>query len=115
MNYEEASTPRSKVKGKVYTSTEISPKVEIPIHNEMSYASNFPNNLWFYSSVVAKKKGDKQLLQTQKKFMIRLIQKSKENLKKTKKYVCEKVRIWIRSFYRKMTFNTKNKKNIKLL
>ena len=41
LNYEEASTPRSKVKGKVYTSTEISPKVEIPIHNEMSYASNF--------------------------------------------------------------------------
>ena len=66
LNYEEASTPRSKVKGKVYTSTEISPKVEIPIHNEMSYASKYPKNLWFYSSVVAKKGGQTTIASSKK-------------------------------------------------
>lgn len=57
VGYEEASTPRSKVKGKIYTSTQISAEREIPLHNEMSYASKFPKHLWFYSDTVAKKGG----------------------------------------------------------
>lgn len=56
-NYQEASTPRDNVKDKIYTSTQISALREIPIHNEMSYASKYPKHLWFYSHKVAKKGG----------------------------------------------------------
>ena len=57
VNYTEGSTPRSKVKGKIYTSTEISSKRQIPLHNEMSYTSQYPKNLWFYAHKVSSKGG----------------------------------------------------------
>lgn len=48
MNYEFASTPRTEVDNKVYTSTEYPSDQHIPMHNEMSYTDQWPNKVWFY-------------------------------------------------------------------
>lgn len=47
LDYDYASTPRSRVRGKVYTSTEYPPEQSIPLHNEMAYAATWPELLWF--------------------------------------------------------------------
>ena len=57
-NYTEASTPRTKVNKKVYTSTEYPKHKDIPLHNEMSYSKNFPKNLWFFCQLSAEKGGE---------------------------------------------------------
>ncbi len=44
--YSFRSTPRSSVKGLVYTSTEYPQDQQIPLHNEMSYAIEWPRRLW---------------------------------------------------------------------
>jgi len=46
--YQERSTPRTEVSGKVYTSTEYPANETIPQHNEMSYASAWPMKLFFH-------------------------------------------------------------------
>lgn len=45
--YTERSTPRSVVKGNVYTSTEYPAGEEIPMHNENSYSDSWPRYLYF--------------------------------------------------------------------
>lgn len=47
LEYTERSTPRSAVKGNVYTSTEYPPNQEIPMHNENSYSDTWPEYLYF--------------------------------------------------------------------
>ena len=47
MEYIRGNTPRSVVKNKVYTSTEIRRFAPIPLHNEMSYASKYPTLIAF--------------------------------------------------------------------
>jgi alpha-ketoglutarate-dependent taurine dioxygenase len=46
--YSFRSTPRSTVSGLVYTSTEYPPDHSIPLHNEMSYAIQWPRRLWLF-------------------------------------------------------------------
>ncbi|MEM7254212.1 MAG: TauD/TfdA family dioxygenase [Pseudomonadota bacterium] len=48
MEYDYASTPRTAVEGRVYTSTEYPSRMTIPLHNEMAYTTAWPNYLWFY-------------------------------------------------------------------
>jgi len=48
LEYEYASTPRRKLEGRVYTATEYSPKLTIPLHNEQSYTRRWPRLLWFH-------------------------------------------------------------------
>lgn len=48
LTYENGSTPRSKVKGNVYTSTEYPADRSIILHNEMAYTRQWPQKLWFY-------------------------------------------------------------------
>jgi alpha-ketoglutarate-dependent taurine dioxygenase len=48
MGYGERSTPRREVEGKVYTSTEYPADQQIPMHNELSYAHNWPQKIWFF-------------------------------------------------------------------
>ncbi len=48
VSYIGGDTPRDKVKGKVYTSTEAPPSIKIPLHNEMSYVKNYPRHIYFY-------------------------------------------------------------------
>ncbi|MFC5287304.1 TauD/TfdA family dioxygenase [Actinokineospora guangxiensis] len=46
--YTERSSPRSTIKGRVYTSTDYPPDEEIFLHNENSYQAAWPLTLFFY-------------------------------------------------------------------
>ncbi len=48
LSYTYRSSPRSEVTAGVYTSTEYPPNLEIPMHNENSYAHAWPLKLWFF-------------------------------------------------------------------
>lgn len=61
LEYDYASTPRTQVKGNVYTSTEYPPQLKIPPHNEMAYTSNWPSVLWLYCDIPAQKDGETPL------------------------------------------------------
>lgn len=47
LDYDHRSTPRTALEGRIYTSTEYPRQLEIPLHNEMSYARRWPDRLWF--------------------------------------------------------------------
>ena len=48
LRYENRSTPRHRVSGNIYTSTEFPPDQSIPLHNEMSYTRPWPLKIWFH-------------------------------------------------------------------
>jgi alpha-ketoglutarate-dependent taurine dioxygenase len=48
LKYTFQSTPRSKIAEGVYTSTEYPKELAIPQHNENSYTTAWPEQLWFY-------------------------------------------------------------------
>ncbi|MEU2426297.1 TauD/TfdA family dioxygenase [Streptomyces sp. NPDC007851] len=48
LTYAERSSPRSTIKGQVYTSTDYPADEEIFLHNENSYQAVWPNTLYFY-------------------------------------------------------------------
>ncbi len=47
IDYSYCSTPRRRVSGNIYTSTEYPADRAIPMHNEMSYARSWPMKIWF--------------------------------------------------------------------
>ncbi|MDQ2922121.1 MAG: TauD/TfdA family dioxygenase [Acidobacteriota bacterium] len=49
LDYSYRSTPRSLVSGKIYTSTEYPAPQSIPLHNENSYARDWPMKISFFS------------------------------------------------------------------
>ncbi|MCX5410106.1 TauD/TfdA family dioxygenase (plasmid) [Streptomyces sp. NBC_00335] len=51
--YVHGNSPRTKVGGNVYTSTEYPPEFTISMHNEMSYAHQWPTRLAFYCEKAA--------------------------------------------------------------
>ncbi|MCV4283332.1 TauD/TfdA family dioxygenase [Pseudomonas capsici] len=48
LTYDYASTPRTKLNNRVYTSTEYPAHQVIPLHNEQSYSLNWPMKIWFH-------------------------------------------------------------------
>jgi hypothetical protein len=58
LDYRERSSPRTRVDGHVYTSTEYPADQEIFFHNENSYAHTFPFRLFFRSVVAAEQGGE---------------------------------------------------------
>lgn len=58
LNYIGGDTPRDKVKGKIYTSTEAPPSFKIPLHNEMSFVKNYPRHVYFYCHIPPHEKGE---------------------------------------------------------
>lgn len=56
--YENRSTPRKRVKGNIYTSTEYPPSETIPLHNENSYSSVWPGRILFLSCECASDGGE---------------------------------------------------------
>lgn len=48
LEYTERSSPRSTIKGQVYTSTDYPPSEEIFLHNENSYQQTWPRTLYFH-------------------------------------------------------------------
>ncbi|MFI9366413.1 TauD/TfdA family dioxygenase [Kitasatospora sp. NPDC053057] len=61
LDYTNRSTPRTRVDGKVFTSTEYPADQAIPLHNEMSYADAWPATLFFASVVPAAEGGETPL------------------------------------------------------
>ncbi|MFE7456997.1 TauD/TfdA family dioxygenase [Kitasatospora albolonga] len=57
LEYTERSTPRSRVEGTVYTSTEYPADQRIPQHNESSYSSRWPDHLFFLAAVPSRTGG----------------------------------------------------------
>lgn len=57
LDYVGGDSPRDKVKGKVYTSTEAPPTLKIPLHNEMSFIKNYPRHIYFFCHIPAEKGG----------------------------------------------------------
>jgi alpha-ketoglutarate-dependent taurine dioxygenase len=51
LNYTGGASPRSRLEGKVYTSTEYPPDLTLALHNELSYADQFPRLLFFCCAI----------------------------------------------------------------
>ncbi len=58
LSYIGGDTPRDKVKGKVYTSTEAPPSFMIPLHNEMSFIKHYPRHIYFYCDTPSETGGE---------------------------------------------------------
>lgn len=61
LEYNEPSTPRTRVSGKIYTSTEYPKDQFIPMHNEHSYSTNWPEKLWLYCDIAPQEGGQTPL------------------------------------------------------
>lgn len=51
LSYVEGDSPRTRVKGNIYTSTEYPKEYRISLHNELSFAHKWPRKLFFYCAV----------------------------------------------------------------
>lgn len=61
LDYRNRSSPRTRVSGRVFTSTEYPADQTIPLHNEMSYTSSWPGTLLFLSMIPAAEGGETPL------------------------------------------------------
>jgi alpha-ketoglutarate-dependent taurine dioxygenase len=61
LDYTNRSTPRTRVNGKVFTSTEYPADQTIPMHNESSYADAWPDTLFFGCMIPADEGGETPL------------------------------------------------------
>jgi len=68
LEYVYGSTPRTRVHGNVYTSTEYPANRVIPQHNEMSYTTAWPMRVWFYCVTPAEKGGETPIADSRKVF-----------------------------------------------
>ncbi len=57
LNYDFASTPRSKVRAGVFSSTEYPANQAIPQHNEQSYTTSWPGRIWFHCVIAPTDRG----------------------------------------------------------
>ncbi|MEM9243775.1 MAG: TauD/TfdA family dioxygenase [Pseudomonadota bacterium] len=64
LEYTNRSTPRTKLGGHVYTSTEYPKERVIPQHSENSYTNHWPSALLFFSVLVAETGGETPLART---------------------------------------------------
>ena len=51
LDYIEGDSPRTKISGQIYTSTEYPETYQISLHNELSYAHKWPSKIFFYCAV----------------------------------------------------------------
>ncbi|MEN2976474.1 TauD/TfdA family dioxygenase (plasmid) [Tistrella bauzanensis] len=58
LDYEFGSTPRSRIEGGVYSSTEYPAHQWIPQHNEQSYTRRWPMKIWFYCDLAPDTAGE---------------------------------------------------------
>lgn len=61
LNYIDGNSPRTKLSGNVYTSTEYDQTQRITMHNELSYSAKWPNKL-FFSCLLPAETGGETLL-----------------------------------------------------
>ena len=66
--YSERSSPRSRVDGNIYTSTDYPPDQSIFLHNEQSYNHTFPTRIFFYCMAAAQTGGQTPIADTRRIF-----------------------------------------------
>jgi alpha-ketoglutarate-dependent taurine dioxygenase len=64
--YKERSSPRSQVRGNIYTSTDYPPEQSIFLHNENSYQRSWPLKLFFYCHSPAEQGGETPIADTRR-------------------------------------------------
>jgi alpha-ketoglutarate-dependent taurine dioxygenase len=57
IDYIGGDSPRTKVHGSVYTSTEAPPSLKIPLHNELSFVKKYPSHIYFFCEIEPKEAG----------------------------------------------------------
>jgi alpha-ketoglutarate-dependent taurine dioxygenase len=57
LDYHERAAPRTRVTGKVFTSTEFNAAQPIPLHHELSYCHQWPTTIAFYCAAAATRGG----------------------------------------------------------
>ncbi len=60
-SYVGGDSPRTKVSGAVYTSTEVPANLTISMHNEMSYSNSYPSTVLFHCDIAPQKRGETPL------------------------------------------------------
>ena len=60
-SYVGGATPRSRISGEVFTSTEYSPDAMLPMHSEASYFATVPEFIWFFCKVAPQFAGETPL------------------------------------------------------
>ena len=68
VEYSYQSTPRHRVNGNIYTSTEYPANQSIPLHNEMAYTHNWPLKIAFYCLTTAAEGGETPIADSRKVF-----------------------------------------------
>lgn len=58
IDYIGGDSPRVKVHGNIYTSTEAPPSLKIPLHNELSFVKNYPSHIYFYCNIAPMDRGE---------------------------------------------------------
>jgi len=58
VNYIGGDSPRRKIAGAVYTSTEAPAAVKIPLHNELSFVRHYPKHIFFFCDVAPAERGE---------------------------------------------------------
>jgi len=57
-NYVDGNSPRTKLPGNLYSSTEYPKEYRISLHNELSYTNSWPGLIFFYCHIPAEKGGE---------------------------------------------------------
>lgn len=70
IEYSYRSTPRNRVSGNIYTSTEYPATHFIPLHNEMSYSRNYPLKIAFFCIKKAEQGGETPIADSRKVFSL---------------------------------------------
>ncbi len=58
IDYIGGDSPRNKIKGAVYTSTEAPPSLKLPLHNELSFVKNYPKHIYFFCEIAPMANGE---------------------------------------------------------
>jgi hypothetical protein len=64
--YRDATTPRSVIRGNVYTSTDYPADQDIFLHSELAYSKTWPMNLFFFCEIPAEEGGETPIADTRK-------------------------------------------------
>lgn len=64
--YVAGATPRTRIKGNIYTSTEASRMIRVPQHGEMSYAATYPSHISFFCETPSRFGGETPVADTRR-------------------------------------------------
>ena len=66
MDYKRGMSPRTRLCGKIFSSTDTRPDFPIPLHTEMAYSPNYPQGVVFSCATPAEEGGETPLIDLRK-------------------------------------------------